>query len=139
MSCPVLAGSTTIVTLKAVNICAAVVAIGTASLMAGGKRKLGQLWLLAAGLRMLSELTFAKRIVARRYSGNGTPTGMFPSNSKRERPGIGSFIRVYICFKGLRRTIGFASTTHARISRSNFFEPWLEAANLLPISMRSVR
>src|SRR5260370_40703593 len=103
--------------------------------MAGGKRKLGQLWLLAAVLRMLSELTFAKKIVARRYSGNGTPTGMFPSNSNRGRPGIGSFIRVYIGFKGVRSTIGLASTTHARISRTNFFEPWLEAANVLAVSM----
>src|SRR5260370_12085473 len=99
MSCPVLAGSTTIVTLKSVNICAALVAIGTATLMAGGKRKLGQLWLLAAVFGMPSELTFAKRIVARRYSGNGTTTGMFPSNSKRERPGIGSFIKAFICFQ----------------------------------------
>src|SRR5260370_42601229 len=105
MSCPVLEGSTTIVTLKSVNICAALVAIGTATLMAGGKRKLGQLWLLAAVLRMLSELTFAKKIVARRYSGNGTPTGMFPSNSKRGRTGIGSFLKGLICLKGFRRTI----------------------------------
>src|SRR5947207_13337496 len=81
------------------------------------KKKLARPWLSAAVLRLLWELTSAKRTVERRSFANGGLIATQLSITRRERPGIACYIRESICSKDSLRTIASEFPTLIRFCK----------------------